>query len=455
MICSDYEKLSNDGVSAEELADIFLKEYYGEVGIIFPINPFQMITDLGIPFILRPFKKYEGVYIPSSGNDDIPIIGINLQRPIVRQRYTAAHELCHHLKDIHHGFMCTANPKSEIECYAESFASELLMPMDEFIKQVKLQLKNGYVDFDGVLVIADYFGVSFQACLYKIAYKLHLIEGDTSPRSLQKRAEKYKPQIKRNEKGWYYTRLYEQLFNAIGENFNIKPTAYACQKFKTEYVFYDSRLEGVNIDEETVGNIVSDLRIRKQNSVFCKEENQNIIEAAGLTLAYDYAFEEAENNITIYDAKHINEKLFALAPCHEFGGRFRQSNAIVLKAKFEIVDYYKIPEEIYLLDKEVATLIDNCEKMSYSDYIENAIKIHHRLTVIHPFNDGNGRTARAFCNMMLLKRHISPVFFKENVKKQYKDALAIVDTTGKYDALYEIFFKAILESNAALTDFSI
>lgn len=84
MICNDYEKLSNDGVSAEELADIFLKEYYGEVGITFPINPFQMITDLGIPFILRPFKKYEGVYIPSSGNDDIPIIGINLQRPIVR-----------------------------------------------------------------------------------------------------------------------------------------------------------------------------------------------------------------------------------------------------------------------------------------------------------------------------------------------------------------------------------
>lgn len=290
MLTNNYEKLSSEGASAEKLADIFLKEYYGETGITFPINPFQMLTDLGIPFVLRPFKKYEGVYIPSSGQDDIPIIGINLKRPIVRQRFTAAHELCHHLKDVHRGFVCTANPQSEIECYAEAFASELLMPNEEFEKQAALQEKNGYIDFDGVLAIADYFGVSFQACLYKIAYKLHRIEGDTSPRSLKSRSNKYKPQIKRNENGWYYTILYEQLINAIGENFKLKPTANTCQRFKAEYIFYDSRMEGVDIDEETVGDIVSDLRIRKQDSPFCMEENQNIIEVAGLTLAYDYAF---------------------------------------------------------------------------------------------------------------------------------------------------------------------
>ena len=50
-------------------------------------------------------------------------MGINLLRPIVRQRFTAAHELCHHLKDVHSGFMCATNAKSEIEKYAENFAS--------------------------------------------------------------------------------------------------------------------------------------------------------------------------------------------------------------------------------------------------------------------------------------------------------------------------------------------
>ena len=395
------------------------------------------------------------MYIPGSGEDDVPIIGVNLNRPIVRQCYTAAHELCHHLKDIHSGFACTANPQSEIECYAEAFTSELLMPMEEFKRQVNARLNDGYLDLDGVLAVADYFGVSFQACLYKVAYRLHLIEGDTSPKILQKKANKYKPQLKRSEKGWHYTRLYEQLFNAIGGNFQLIPTPNACQRFKANYVFHDSRMESVDIDEETAGNIVSDLRIRRQDSPFCKEENQNIIEVAGLTLAYDFAFEEAKTNISVYDAKRINEKLFSTAPYPEYGGMYRQSNTLVLGAKFETVDYRKIPEMMYFLDKDIAALMNKYDGMSYSDYVESVIRIHHQLTVIHAFRDGNGRTSRAFCNMMLLKRYISPAFFKNKAKDEYKDALAIADATGKYDALYEVFFKAILESNAALSDFMI
>lgn len=280
-----------------------------------------------------------------------------------------------------------------------------------------------------------------------------MIEGDTSPKILRSKTNKYKTQTKRKEKSLFYTNLYEQLFNAIGENFQVVPTANTCHKFKTEYVFYDSRMEGVDVDGETVGDIVTDLTIRKQNSPFCKEENKNIVEVAGLTLAYDYAFDKANTDISVYDAKHINEKLFSTAPYPEFGGKYRESNTLVLGAKFDTVDFNKIQEEMFNLDKDIASLMDNYNNMSYSDYVESIVRIHHRLTVIHAFRDGNGRTSRAFCNMMLLKRHISPVFFKNKSKDEYKDALAIADLTGEYDALYEVFFKSILESSAALSDF--
>lgn len=260
----------------------------------------------------------------------------------------------------------------------------------------------------GVLSIADYFGVSFQACLYKIAYRLHLIEGDTSSISLRKRAAKYKPQIQRNINGWYYTRLYEQLFDAIGNNFDIHPTKHICQKFKSEYVFYDSRMEGIDIDEETVGDIVTDLRINKNTSQYCREENKNIIEVAGLTLAYDFAFDKAEKDINIYDTKHINEMLFSTAPCPQYGGMYRQTNTLVVGAKFETVDCNKIQEKMYYLWKEVDEIVNAYDKLSYSNYVESVVRIHHQLTVIHAFRDGNGRTSRAFCNALLLKKHISP-----------------------------------------------
>lgn len=108
---------------------------------------------------------------------------------------------------------------------------------------------------------------------------------------------------------------------------------------------------------------------------------------------------------------------------------------------------------MYYLDKDIKLLMETYDQVPLSDYIERVIQIHHRLTVIHAFRDGNGRTSRAFANMMLLKRHVSPVFFKNKEKDEYKDALEIVDRTGCFDPLYERFYKSMLSSYAALTDF--
>lgn len=197
------------------------------------------------------------------------------------------------------------------------------------------------------------------------------------------------------------------------------------------------------------------MRLYKQNSPYCKETNKNIIEVAGLTLAYDYVFEEVQNELSIYDAKHLNEKLFSTSEYPEYGGRYRETNTLVLGAKFETIDYRKIPEEMYFLDKDIKQLMEEYTNLSFSCFVEQVIRIHHRLTVIHAFRDGNGRTSRAFANMMLLKRDIPPVFFKNTEKEEYKDALGLVDKTNQFDALYERFFKSILNSYSALTNFRV
>ena len=45
------------------------------------------------------------------------------------------------------------------------------------------------------------------------------------------------------------------------------------------------------------------------------------------------------------------------------------------------------------------------------------------------------------------------LFFKEKEKDEYKEALKLADSKGQYDMLYESFFRSILNSFAALTDF--
>ncbi|MEG2268677.1 MAG: ImmA/IrrE family metallo-endopeptidase, partial [Acinetobacter sp.] len=411
MALPDYAALAQKGMPAEELANMFLRAYFSDSEPVFPINPFQVLADEGIAFSFRHFDKYEGAYIPAASPDDVPVVGINIGRPITRQRYTAAHELCHHIKDSGHDpFACKINGQSSIERYAESFASELLMPTNELERQVSYYLQNGTVAFDDTLRIANYFGVSFQACLYKLAYKLHVIEGDTSANSLRHRCTTFKPDKQREHLGLTHLKLYDQLFDAAEACFKVSMNPRMCQRFKTEFIFHDSRMEGIDIDSETAAEIVVDLRLYGNDSEFCSEENGDIIEVAGLTIAYDFVFDKSESNsenINIYDVKHINKLLFSTAPCPEYGGMFRQSNTLVLGAKFETIDYGDIQREMHFLDKDINTLLVDAGSLAQSDYIKRVLDIHHRLTVIHAFRDGNGRTTRAFTNLLLMRKGIA------------------------------------------------
>ena len=74
--------------NSEQLAAAYLSKYFANKKIKYPINPFQMLKDEGILFSLSNFKKLEGVYIPISEDKDIPVVGINVNRPITRQRFT-------------------------------------------------------------------------------------------------------------------------------------------------------------------------------------------------------------------------------------------------------------------------------------------------------------------------------------------------------------------------------
>ena len=153
-----FQAQSKSFTDAETMAAAYLAQYYGNKKVEYPINPFQMLKDEGILFSLINSKKLEGVYIPASSEEDIPVIGINANRPITRQRYTAAHELCHHFRDADKQISCPiSGKKTGIEYFAESFAAALLMPMQELRHQVnKRKNARGEVTFDDVLEIADF-----------------------------------------------------------------------------------------------------------------------------------------------------------------------------------------------------------------------------------------------------------------------------------------------------------
>lgn len=162
----DVAELYYRGMPAETLAQVVLRKYFGDKTPSFPIDPFKMIRDFGIVYQFMEFKDLEGIYVLPDNSDDIPIIGINFGRPITRQRYTAAHELCHHIKDRGSSICPISGKKNMIEKYADAFASELLMPTKYLKMAAKRVAVDGKVNRDGILKIAEIFGVSFESAVF-------------------------------------------------------------------------------------------------------------------------------------------------------------------------------------------------------------------------------------------------------------------------------------------------
>ena len=73
------------------------------------------------------------------------------------------------------------------------------------------------------------------------------------------------------------------------------------------------------------------------------------------------------------------------------------------------------------------------DSLSNSEVIFEAAKIHHRLTVIHPFADGNGRCSRAVLNWIYRLKGLPPIYIKFPEKEEYYAGLKNVDTLDNWD----------------------
>ena len=76
---------------------------------------------------------------------------------------------------------------------------------------------------------------------------------------------------------------------------------------------------------------------------------------------------------------------------------------------------------------------------------EAAFDIHFRLTAIHPFSDGNGRTARLLMNLILIRSGYPPVAVRPKDRKPYLDALEHGSLTNDI-APFQSFMHARLDA---------
>jgi Fic family protein len=78
--------------------------------------------------------------------------------------------------------------------------------------------------------------------------------------------------------------------------------------------------------------------------------------------------------------------------------------------------------------------------------VEIATEIHYRLVTIHPFQDGNGRTARLLMNLSLLRSGYPIAVIKTEDRSAYIDAIVAWQSGGDNSALKETIARCVESS---------
>jgi len=87
-----------------------------------------------------------------------------------------------------------------------------------------------------------------------------------------------------------------------------------------------------------------------------------------------------------------------------------------------------IPQSMTAFDNEILSLLPNTYE-SEKSLISDVAKVHGELLFIHPFREGNGRTARILANLMVRKQGYKGLHFDridDEIFVQYVNAVQMV-----------------------------
>ncbi len=147
-----------------------------------------------------------------------------------------------------------------------------------------------------------------------------------------------------------------------------------------------------------------------------------------------------ESQLTEWDVKSIHAIILKQIN-DEYAGKYRNSNVIIGGATH-------VPPKYEELDTLMEKLIYDFNH-SWNKYhpVARAALLHGEFVKIHPFIDGNGRTARLLLNFVLMKNGFTPVVIKNENRLTYYDSLDYAHTTKDYTDFIKLINDLVVETS--------
>jgi len=205
--------------------------------------------------------------------------------------------------------------------------------------------------------------------------------------------------------------------------------------FRVELTYTSNAIEG-----NTLTRSETALVVEKGITVKGKTLVEHL-EAINHAQAIDYIKElvgKKRQELTKADILNIH-KLVLQKINDPYAGRYRDIDVELAGIDFELPSHLQVPP----LMEEFMTWLTG----ENSDHpIKIAADAHLKLVSIHPFVDGNGRTARLLMNLLLIQTGYPPALVRKEDRNDYIDSIGLAQQLNDSDFYYEVITQAVERS---------
>ncbi|MDF1655459.1 MAG: Fic family protein [Coxiellaceae bacterium] len=162
------------------------------------------------------------------------------------------------------------------------------------------------------------------------------------------------------------------------------------------------------------------------------------LEATNHAKALDWVRQQVKrkpSNLQIKDILHLHDVILKGID-DEHAGFFRSVPVRISGSTVVLPNPRKVPD---LMDAFLAFL----KQASRLHAVEFAAEVHYQLVTIHPFVDGNGRTARLLMNMILMMLGYPPAIIRTQDRLAYIASLEQAQLGGSKQDYYQLIAKAV------------
>lgn len=208
------------------------------------------------------------------------------------------------------------------------------------------------------------------------------------------------------------------------------------EKFQIEMTYNSNAIEGNSLTLKETFLVINEGITVKGKPL--KDHLEAKDHHAALEYLYDLISKDKKRSISEMLIQNLHQ-IIVQETDKEWAGKYRNAGVIIGGAKHTPPDALQVPQKMRDL---INWLKAQKGKMNI---IELAALLHHKLVYIHPFFDGNGRTARLIMNVLLMQIGYPLVIILKNDRKKYYDVLGKADS-GRYEPLVKFIAQSVERS---------